>query len=339
MATLVWSPLYRVLEDRIAGGDDIILILVPFAKLAALKQLHWVHASKVKLKIVCRWRPRDLIYGASDVEVFTYLKESGCQLYVNPDIHLKLYVFGSNVAFNTSGNLTLQGLGYADHANIEVGNMVDLTTLDWVKIYQIIEGSRQVDDELHSRFKAFVDEQPKIGPNTPFPDFLPAPKTYTISSLPATATPVKLADFYFDANLAKPTPEEVRRAIHDLVTFGIPQNLAKTDFDERLGTAFLKTPFVEDFIELLKSEGSLRFGAVNNWLHQKCEDVPLPYRWEIKENTHIFYDWLAHFIPEISWDRPNYSQVIYWHTANNSKDRDDAQQPHARSPKDHPPSA
>jgi hypothetical protein len=100
--------------------------------------------------------------------------------------------------------------------------------------------------------------------------------------------------------------------MHDLVTFHIPPDLSRIDFDKSLGQAFCKTPFVIDFIELLRSERSLRFGAVNNWLHEKCEDVPLPYRWEIKENTRIFYDWLACFFPEISWDRPNYSQVIYW---------------------------
>jgi hypothetical protein len=92
----------------------------------------------------------------------------------------------------------------------------------------------------------------------------------------------------------------------------VPEGLSADQFHNNLRAAFLKTPFVVDFVEFLKSQGSLRFGAVNNWIHEKCEDVPLPYRWEIKENTRIFYDWLAHFIPQITWDRPNYSQVIRW---------------------------
>jgi hypothetical protein len=309
---IVWSPVYRVLEDRIKSGDDIILILVPFAKLAALQQLHWVHVNRIKLKVICRWRPEDLLSGASDVEVFTYLKESGCQLYINPDIHLKLYVFGSNAAFNTSGNLTLRGLGYTGHANIEAGNMVRLTPGDWAKIFRIIDGSRQVDDDLYLRFKAFVDQYPKVVPPTVLPDLLSSPKLYTISSLPATATPIKLADFYFDPSTTTVQPEEVRRAMHDLVLFNVTPNLNRADFNPALGQAFLQTPFVKDFVEFLKIEGTLRFGAVNHWIHQKCEDVPLPYRWEIKDNTRIFYDWLAHFIPEISWDRPRHSQIIRW---------------------------
>lgn len=312
MANLVWSPVYKVLEDRINAKDDIILILVPFAKLAALQQLHWVHSSTVKLKVICRWRPEDIVAGVSDLEVFSYLKESGCQLFINPDIHLKLYVFASNTAFNTSGNMTLRGLGYSESANIEVGNMVTLTTNDWTKIYEIINASRQVDDALYQRFKDYAAQRPPLGTPLAPMDLLPPAKSYTISSLPATESPKKLADFYFDPSPEKLTPEEMRRAAHDLAIFGISSGLPRSEFDKQLGAKFCHTPFVTDFVELLKAERSLRFGAVNHWIHKKCEDVPLPYRWEIKDNTRTFYDWLTHYLPDITWDRPNYSQVIYW---------------------------
>ena len=309
---LVWSPVYRVLEERIKGGDDIILLIVPFIKLAALKQLHWVQTNKVRLKVVCRWHPDELLRGVSDVEIFPYLKTVGCELYFNSDIHLKLYVFGSNNAFNTSANLTLRGLGYTEKPNIEIGNFIALTPGDWENIYRVIAASRQVDDAIYASYKKFVDENQLSGLDRLPIDLLGAPKAYTIASLPATETPTKLAQFYIAQEHAECDPEEVRRAIHDLVTFKIPVGLTATDFNRKLGDAFLKTPFVKDFIAELKTEGSLRFGAVNDWIHQRCEDVPLPYRWEIKENTHIFYDWLAHYIPEITWDRPRHSQVIYW---------------------------
>ena len=103
--------------------------------------------------------------------------------------------------------------------------------------------------------------------------------------------------------------------MHDLVIFDVPPNLSPAEFTLRLGESFRKTPFVRDFVDYLKTEKNLRFGCVNEWIHRKCEDVPLPYRWEIKENTRIFYNWLSHFIPEITWDRPNYSQIIYWPAA------------------------
>lgn len=312
MSNLVWSPVYRVLEKSIQEGDDLILIVVPFVKLDALKQLHWVQNRRVRVKVICRWRPEDLLTGSSDVEVFPYLKANGCELFLNPDIHLKLYIFASNLTFNTSGNLTLRGLGYSEHPNVEVGNMVTLTAEDWSRIYRIVESSRQVDDILYQRFKVFVEQRATESSVFSPPDLLGPTKLYTIASLPATETPANLASFYSNAADPRNAPEDVRRGVHDLVIFKIPENLSRTEFEVRLGQAFRQTPFVRDFVHHLRTEGSLRFGAVTDWIHQKCEDVPLPYRWEIKDNARIFYNWLAHFFPEITWDRPKHSQVIYW---------------------------
>lgn len=312
MTMLAWSPVYHVLEKKIRTGDDLILLIVPFIKVDALRRLHEVHKNEVKIKVICRWRPEDIVSGASDLEVYSYLKESGSHLYLNPDIHLKLYVFSSNVSFNTSGNLTMRGLGYGEKANIEVGNLVTLTQYDWAKIYKIIDKSHLVDDTLYARFKEFMEQQPKNQPPTYPLDLFPVPKKYTISSLPATDNPVKLSNYYFNPASKNTSPEQVRRAMHDLVTFNIPQDLNESDYEQLIKENFCNSPFVTDFVALIRQETSLHFGAVNNWIHQKCEDVPLPYKWEIKENTHFFYNWLAHFIPEITWDRPNYSQVIYW---------------------------
>jgi len=309
---LVWSPVYSVIEDRIASGDGLILIVVPFIKFEALRHLHWARTKDLRLKVVCRWRPGDILAGASDVEIFPFLKAAGCELYLNPDIHMKLYVFESNIAFNTSANLTLRGLGYSERPNREVGNMVTLNSEDLARLYTIINSSRQVDDAMYARFKAFAEQNPLPPKAITPPDLLGKPKDYTIGSLPATETPSKLASYYFGSGRQSTTPEEIRRAVHDLVTFSIPPAITQTEFEQRLGASFRATPFVADFVEHLKKERSLSFGAVNNWIHQKCEDVPLPYRWEIKENTRIFYDWLAHYFPEISWDRPRHSQVIYW---------------------------
>ncbi len=312
MSILAWSPIFHVLEKQIRTGDDLILLVVPFAKVNALRRLYEVHKNKVKFRVICRWHPEDIVSGASDINIFSYLREIESELYLNPDIHLKLYVFNSNIAFNTSGNITLHGLGYSEKPNIEVGNFVTLTEFDWEKIYRIIDTSHLVDDHLYSKYKAFLDQQPKTKPPEYPSGLLPIVKKYTISSLPASENLVKLSNYYFNPAMAGLNPEEVRRALHDLVIFNIPQGLNEIEFWQHLEKNFRNSPFVKDFVELLKQKQSLHFGAVNDWIHKKCEDVPLLYRWEIKKNTHIFYDWLAHFIPEIKWDRPHYSQIIRW---------------------------
>ncbi len=311
---LVWSPVCKALEERINRGDNIVLIITPFAKLDALKCLDWFQSQAIKIKVVCRWQPEDLVAGVSDVEVYRYLRDRGCELYINSSIHLKLYIYASNVAFITSGNLTLAGLGYSTRSNVEAGNMVELTATDWQSIYQIIATSRRVDDAIYERFAKFVESIPSTAPSWVAPDLLGAAKAYTIASLPATTTPELLASYYLHPESSAFPPEEVRRAVHDLLTFALPIGLDESALLNQIGEGFRRNPFVVDFVDFLKSKRSLRFGAANDWIHSQCEDVPLPYRWEIKENTRILYDWLTYyFAPDITWDVPGQrSQVIYW---------------------------
>ena len=253
---LAWSPVYHVLEEKIRTGDDLILLIVPFIKVDALRRLHEVHKNEVKIKVICRWRPEDIVSGVSDLEVYSYLKERGSQLYLNPDIHLKLYAFSSNVSFNTSGNLTMRGLGYSEKANIEVGSLVTLTQYDWEKIYRIIDASYIVDDTIYNCYKAFLEQQPKPQPLIYPSDLFPTPKKYTISSLPATENPIKLSDYYFNPISDNFSPEQKRRALHDFVSFEIPQGLTNIDFQQQLNENFRKSPFVKDFIDLLRQKRS-----------------------------------------------------------------------------------
>lgn len=310
---LIWGPVYQPLQAHMLSGDRLLLLISPFISSDALKRFLQCAEPDTNIKVVTRWRPEDLLSGVSDIAIYPCLQERRIPLYINNDIHLKLYVFASNNAFSTSGNLTLRGFGYSERPNIEVGGFVQLTQEDWLRIYALIECSKQVDEDIYERCKRYIESYPKVDkPPLPPLDPFGTPKAYTLSTLPAMETPVKLVEFYVDPNRPGYSAEEMRRATHDIVTFAIPPGLSKTEFDQRLSDSFRRTPFVVEFIELLKTEKSLRFGAVNDWIYQKCEDVPLPYRWDIKENTRIFYNWLAHYFPEIVWDRPHYSQVIHW---------------------------
>jgi hypothetical protein len=192
--------------------------------------------------------------------------------------------------------------------------MLQLSSDDWANIYQVIATSRQVDEALYSRLKTYVENYPDHVRVMPPFDFVDRTKTkiYTISSLPATETPRQLAEYYRDPLGRIYAPDDIRRAAHDLVTFGSGPGLNSVDFETQVGDAFRRTPFVNDFVLHLRDNNDLRFGAVKDWIHQRCQDVPLPYGWEIEESTRILYNWLAHFYPDITWDRPNHSQVIYW---------------------------
>lgn len=300
------------LTELLESGDSVSLLIAPFIKIDALRVLVEQKQSSGKLQVVIRLKPDDLLSGASDLSIYPYLRDQGVQLFYNHSIHLKLFVFESNCCLVTSGNITGRGLGLSANSNVEAGALVQLDVDDWNRIYDLLNASRVFDDQLYNRLAKYVaDATPASSPPVfEWPEG--EGKRFTISSLPATEDVEVLSRAYFSDTLDSYSSEAVRRFAHDLATFRIPAGLSEVALQTELSANFRKSPFVSEFIALLKSKGSLRFGAANDWIHRMCEDVPLPYRWELKTNTRILYNWLAHFIPEITWDRPNYAQVIYW---------------------------
>jgi hypothetical protein len=313
MSALVWNPVYCVLEEKLKAGDKLILLVVPFIKIEAIKQLLWAAETSTFLKVVVRWRPGDLIAGVTDLEIYPFLKAKNIPLYYHRDIHLKLYAFESNTAFNTSGNLTLSGLGYSDKGNIEVGSIVDLAAEDWRQLFGIIEGSTQVDDDVYAAFQNALSLSP--GPSEKLASFawpeFPR-KLFTIQSLPATESPNGFLAEYLGSTSGNLTPEEYRRFAHDLAIYQIPSGLTEPALSQSLVAAVQRQPFIASFVNELKINGSMRFGAVTEWIHSNCEDVPVPYRWEVKDSVRILFNWLQFAYPEITWDTPRYAQVIYW---------------------------
>jgi hypothetical protein len=311
---LIWSPVGTAIEKRLERGEELKLLIVPFIKLDALTQLLKSQSNLRGLNVVVRWRTEDLLTGVSDIEIYEYLKNRGCALFLNSRIHLKLYVFSNNSAICTSANLTMKGLGYLDTANVEAGCGADLDSDDWRLIYEIIWKSRAVNDEVYECYRNFLAQAPEAPPVELPTLILPAAKSFSIASLPATKSPRDFMDYYLKRILCGADTEFVRRAAHDEALFLVPNGLSESELREWLSQQFCGAPFVMKFVEYLKANGSLRFGAANDWIHCNCEDSPLPYRWEIKKNTSILYNWLTEFFsPNISWSVPGkHSQVIVW---------------------------
>lgn len=307
---LIWSPVFKILEQRLTIGDSLILLIVPFVKLDALKQLLWTTSQCKRLKVLVRWKPEDILCGASDLEIYPFLRDQGMPLYFNQRIHLKLYIFDSNVAFNTSGNLTLKGLGYSERGNVEVGNMVTLAPLDWRNIYALLNESTQVDDDVFETISEIISGQkhsaipPAIWPKFPR-------KEFTIQNLPASETPESLVKFYISGPTENGSDIE-RRCQQDLVTFEIGVGLTADQMRAQLFENVRRNVFIAAFVTALRERGQMHFGGVSSWIHDKCEDVPVPYRYEVKDAVRILYNWVSAAYDEVTWDRPNHSQIIFW---------------------------
>ena len=82
--------------------------------------------------------------------------------------------------------------------------------------------------------------------------------------------------------------------------------------EAEIASAFMAQPFVQDICQHIRSEGSLRFGAVTEFIQTTCRDVPMPFRRDIKETVNTLYNWLCYYFDDLEWHTPGArSQVIY----------------------------
>ena len=310
---LIWSPTVDFVRQTIAEEKQLFLIIAPFVKLDALTNLVDACEDISHLQVVVRWQASDLVSGVSDVEIYPYLKEKGVSLFRHSSIHLKMLVFNHSLAFHTSGNVTKKGLGLISAGNIEIGCSVHLEDGDWINLLALLSQSLEVDDSVYEQAKTYVLD------NAEEPDPLPPMilkssenKEFSKSALPASESPEVLYQFYSANTGSRQKMQEAAECIHDIVTYSIPSGLDEPAFYTCLGESFKSHPFIADLVTHIQSEESVRFGAVNAWITERCSDSPRPYRRDLKTTTRHLYSWLEFYYDKISWDTPNYSMVIYW---------------------------
>jgi hypothetical protein len=311
-SSIIWSPILSNLSQNLGNGESLTTIIAPFMKADALSKILELPRTK-ELAVIARWHPEEILRGVSDLEIYPLLKKRGIPLYIHDSIHLKLFLFDSDRAFCSSANVTSMGLGLRHPGNLEAGALVPLQLEDFLALKGLRDASRLVTDEIYEAYKACIAEAEQT--EVTLPDLTLPEETeqkFLLSMLPATESPEKLWELYSGIESVMLSKEDRHRLVHDLCAYNLPMGLSRDELDQRLGEGFRINPFIQEVVALIKQEGSIRFGGINDFIHRTCRDVPLPYRWEIKSTTSYLYNWLAHFYAEISWDRPSYSQVAYW---------------------------
>lgn len=309
---LIWESTFTYLRRRMAEGSSPVLIISPFITLDALRGLLDTYHDLPSLRVITRWNADDLLSGVSDTAVYPFLRNLRVPLYLHNSIHLKLYVFQTGVALHTSANVTRKGFGLAKNANVETGSMVELLPEDWRHLYALLQESLCVNDEVYECAQRYIAENKKALPPVPeiqYPQISSA--EFSRLSLPASPNPDHLYAFYVNPTVPG-LGGSVSEFIHDLFLYDIPAGLERGAFFDLLAKRFRAHPFVQAVVDLIKQHGQARFGLVNAWLQDNCSDKPTPYKWELKRNTRILYDWLSFFYSEVSWDQPRHSMLLRW---------------------------
>ena len=275
-----------------------MLVISPFIRSDAL-EIFLDTFSTDTARIVVRWKIEDLLAGASDLGIFDILEERKIQLYQHPTIHLKLFQYASGIAYSGSSNITNKGLSLQEPYNEEMGVLSQLDLNSYTHIRRLCDESRKVTKEMVEAYQRAIDESqidpPIIG------DLVLPPmemKEFLVSELPASDSP---QTFLEGASKYVGEQEMCPRMLHDIGTFKLTESdLRSKDLEEKLMQGFQSQAFVKRIVEEIRSQPSMNFGAVTAFVHSMAQDVPLPYRYNIKEAIAHLYPWLEHCFEDLS---------------------------------------
>lgn len=278
------------------------LIVSPFIKIDALRDLVDECDDTSQLQIVVRWRAPDLAAGVSDVDIYPYLKEKGIALFRHTSIHLKLLVYNRSLAFHTSGNITKKGLGTASNANVEIGCPVILEEGDWRNLFELLTQSVEIDDHMYEVAQKYAQDNKRTTGELPELKLEPAQaKDFSRDSLPVCESPERLYKFYIEERGSLQALDESPECVHDLMLYSVSNGLSEPEFFAHLEERFRSSAFIVALVEHIKEQGSERFGGINAWITEHCSDTPRPFRRDLKTTTKHLYNWLSFFYEEITW--------------------------------------
>jgi len=313
---MYWKNLYSILSEYLSMECvDTTYVLCPFINPEIVERM-LSGKTEQNVVIVTSWRKDHLLSGVSKLELFEIIKcNPQWKLYINDNLHAKIYSLDLESGFVGSANLTYTALLDESKSNHEVLSHSNFSKTDSNQIKLIIQSSVLINESNYSKYLHWYNQN-----KDNYQDELPTDSVierekrdwFKISSLPASISPSRI----WEMKMENGTPDlewgEDKAAIHDLEIFDVNIDDCKDilEFRERLAIKVLSHPFIHSFSDAIDYEG-MYFGRAKEWIQSNCTDDPVPYRRELTDYTESLFNWLVELFPdEYIVERPNYSQLI-----------------------------
>ena len=107
------------LTSLLSSAERSALIVAPFIRTAALSRLLDSIPDVVETSVATRWRPADILAGASDLGVFDLTEDRSVPLLLRHDLHAKLFAADDRCLVGLA-NVTAAALGWRTPSNLEL---------------------------------------------------------------------------------------------------------------------------------------------------------------------------------------------------------------------------
>lgn len=283
-------------RDLLGTAEREVLVVAPFIRSAALERLLDAAPAGVNTTIVTRWRPLDVLAGASDLGVFDIAEARAIRLLLRHDLHAKLFVADDRCLVG-SANVTAAALGWREPTNLELLAKVSRRTAE-IREFEttLLQTStpataveRDLVLELVERLRARLGSESSILAATEeVPSLVPETWVPRVGN-PEDLYAVYCGDLDAVSRVARPTMAE------ELVQLGLAPGMSEDEFRRRVALAMADTPVVRKVLSLIDETGDVTESEFKELLDQVRADQPSA---SVADSLVVLQRWLSHFMPD-----------------------------------------
>lgn len=256
-------------------------------------------------RLLARWKPLDLISGASDLEVYEYCRANGIRFFIKEDFHGKLYQVKPKGLLIGSFNLTNSGFGLHQNSNDEAGVIIDISEKNAAYVNDLFLDSTEMTDGLYEKIKAFIFKNQKEESAASLHWDVEIADLLKPLRLPSN---LLVGEFFY-----APPPNSAEISLeneHDISVLGIAYEDLSSDLT--IQKAFKRSiPYIWLRKILIDNNGELYFGGITKQLHDCLIDDPTPYRKDVKRLVQNLVSWVERYgLDDFVVDIPSHSQRI-----------------------------
>lgn len=280
----------------LSSASRSALIAAPFVRTHTLVRLLDAIPNGIDTTIVTRWRPADLLSGASDLEILDAAEDRSIPLLLRSDLHAKLFAVDDRCLVG-SANVTDSALGWRTPSNLELLTLVDRSVSDIVELEEaLLSGAVRATRELQSSLRRLIDGLGGQSDNRDFgfDEDSVCPGVISPEWVPKTMNPEELYRVYTGDcdNVSRTALPDM---LAELEGLGVVSGLEEVDFRAWVAASIVQTPLINGVVQYLESEGPLveeSFALILDDLGIDSEN------YSAQSGLKVLERWLSYFLPD-----------------------------------------
>ena len=280
------------ITSLLCSAQNSALIVAPFMRSEALSRLLDSIPVGTETTVVTRWRPADLLAGASDLGVYDLAESKKIPLYLRQDLHAKFFAADDRCLVG-SANVTLTALGWRTPANLELLTPATRTADHIVEFEEmLLAGSVRATAEQRDRLEELLERLGRLPTVASEIEEETAIGVLPPSWVPRARNPEELYLVYSgDSDVSRTTLQTMQE---DLRQIGAIPGMDADGFRAWVAATINQAPLVSRVIQCIEEKGEMTESVLYDLLVEIGADIN---EYRPRDVLKVLERWLTYFLP------------------------------------------